>query len=131
MWQNACAGDGEGRTCVTSQGIYREGGELMFGIEVRTDSRNPGPLLRVITPLGLLLPKGVTVLADNVEVTSLSYERCAEKGCEAFAPLTPEMVAALTAGAEMEIQFWPAADKPQQIVVPLTDFAKNYAEVSQ
>ena len=57
------------------------------------------PILRVVAPLGVLLPAGVGLKIDQADLGSVGFLRCTAEGCVAEAELSPDQVAKLSGGA--------------------------------
>lgn len=56
-------------------------------------------ILRVVAPLGVLLPAGVGLKIDGADIGSAAFVRCLQNGCIAEVELTDDLVAKLSVGA--------------------------------
>ncbi len=95
-----------------------------------SDPRSPGqrrPVLRVIAPLGILLPRGLALRIDETEIGSTGFVRCLNNGCVAEVDMDEALVERLGKGkvATLYVAFTP--QEQRGLVLTLTGFDKGYA----
>lgn len=134
FWSPSCraASDDSSRMiCALTQDVRREGGgELLFRLEAQTGANPEDNLLRVISPLGTYLINGLGLVIDGTELGRIPVERCAAQGCLSLVRGGPELNAildGLTAGKQLELVFWLAAQEQKSITIPLSGFSANWS----
>lgn len=128
LWQTRCAGPSRtaaALTCETSQSLrVKENGKLLFKIDVIFPPEKAAPVLQMQAPLGFYLPGKIKLAVDGTPVSELTIGTCDARGCFLSAPATEELIGAMKAGAKMQIDFAPTADRRQSVDVPLTGFSR-------
>jgi len=128
LWQTRCAGPSraaETLTCEASQSVrVKESGQLVFKIDIIYPPNKAEPLLQMQAPLGFFLPGKIRLAVDGTPLSELEIGTCDARGCFLSAKADPAMIDAMKAGAQLQIDFAPVADKRQTIEVPLTGFSR-------
>lgn len=128
LWQTRCMGPSRSPNalaCEASQSIrVKESGQLLFKIDLVTPADSAPPVLKMQAPLGFYLPGKVKLAVDGTPAIALEVGTCDQRGCFLSAEATPNMIAAMKAGNELQIDFAPSADQRQIINVPLTGFTR-------
>ncbi|MEM8878711.1 MAG: invasion associated locus B family protein [Pseudomonadota bacterium] len=83
-------------------------------------------LLRIQTPLGLLLPSGVGLLVDGEQVGRVPYTRCVPNRCVVELPLTPELLARFKAGNDAIFTVFQTPEEGIGIPISLNGFSAAY-----
>lgn len=83
-------------------------------------------LLRIQTPLGLLLPSGVGLLVDGEQVGRVPYTRCVPNRCVVELPLTPELLARLKSGNDAIFTVFQTPEEGIGIPISLNGFSAAY-----
>lgn len=133
LWQTRCAGlsrSADMLTCETSQSLLvKDSGKLLFKIDLIYPPKKAPPVLQMQAPLGFYLPGKIKLAVDGTPITELTIGTCDARGCFLSAPATDKLVAAMKAGAKMQIDFAPSADKRQSVDIPLTGFSRAINDI--
>ncbi|QFT33844.1 Invasion associated locus B (IalB) protein [Labrenzia sp. THAF82] len=128
LWQTRCAGPSrnlEALVCEATQSIrVKESGQLLFKVDIVFPAQKEAPILQMQAPLGFYLPGKVKLAVDGTALGELDVGTCDQRGCFLNIEATPEMIDAMKAGANLEIDFAPSAERRQKINVPLTGFTR-------
>ncbi|MBN9668947.1 invasion associated locus B family protein [Roseibium aggregatum] len=128
LWQTRCAGPSrapETLTCEASQSVrVKDSGQIVFKVDIIYPSKNADPILQMQAPLGFFLPGKIKLAVDGTPMSELEVGTCDARGCFLSARATTAMIDAMKAGAQLQIDFAPVADKRQMIEVPLTGFSR-------
>jgi invasion protein IalB len=119
--------------CILYQNIADERDDklnLVVVILKTSDPRSPSqrrPVLRVIAPLGILLPRGLALRIDQTEVGSTGFVRCLNNGCVAEVDMDETLIERFNKGqtATLYVAFTP--QEQRGLVLSLTGFDKGYA----
>jgi invasion protein IalB len=119
--------------CILYQNIADERDDklnLVVVILKTSDPRSPTqrrPVLRVIAPLGVLLPRGLALRIDQTEVGSTGFVRCLNNGCVAEVDMDETLIERFNKGqtATLYVAFTP--QEQRGLVLSLTGFDKGYA----
>lgn len=84
-------------------------------------------VLRLRTPLGVLLDSGVELEIDGRAVGQLPFNRCYSEGCYVEVPLGPELLADLRAGSQVRLGMR-EFEAPARVYLPLdlSGFGEGY-----
>lgn len=133
FWQTRCAGPSrtaEALICETSQSVrVKESGQLLFKVDIIYPANKGAPVFQMQAPLGFYLPGKVKLAVDGTPLSELDVGTCDQRGCFLSAEATTGMIDAMKAGAQLQIDFAPAADRRQSINVPLTGFRRAMAAI--
>jgi invasion protein IalB len=119
--------------CILYQNIEDERDDklnLVVVILKTSDPRSPTqrrPVLRVIAPLGILLPRGLALRIDQTEVGSTGFVRCLNNGCVAEVDMDETLIDRFNKGqtATLYVAFTP--QEQRGLVLSLSGFDKGYA----
>lgn len=87
---------------------------------------------RIITPLQVMLPKGLGISIDGAEATRRPYLFCNIQGCVVHTPVLATELEKMKSGKQLEfLTDLPGPKGPQLVKVPMSleGFAKAYAEL--
>lgn len=84
-------------------------------------------ILRVLAPLGVLLPNGLGLYIDNSDKGRAQFVRCFSDGCYAEVVLEDPLIADLGAGKTGIFTLFQTPEEGIGIPVDLTDFTKAFA----
>lgn len=100
-WTLRCepAADAGRAACVLAQSVTADGQDAVGLSVVVLKTPDKARILRVVAPLGVLLPAGVALKIDDAEIGSTAFVRCLANGCVAEVELSDDLVAKLSAGA--------------------------------
>ncbi|MGJ3263190.1 MAG: invasion associated locus B family protein [Salinarimonas sp.] len=83
-------------------------------------------LLRVVAPLGVLLPAGLGLRVDAVDVGSAGFVRCLPTGCVAEVIMDDALVELLSGGSEATFIIFQTPEEGIGIPVSLDGFAEGF-----
>ena len=129
-WSVRCTNPGQGLTCKATQTmVLGKTRQLLLSISVSkpTEGKNAAMLLQL--PHGLFNPAGVTLGIDGAKPETLVIQTCDARGCYAGAPITPEKLSAMRAGAKLNVTFQILKKQKIVVPVPLKGFAEAYKKL--
>ncbi|TYC51483.1 hypothetical protein FMN50_21210 [Rhodobacterales bacterium] len=133
LWQTRCAGPSrapETLTCQATESIrVKESGQIVFKFDIIVPANKREPVLEIQAPLGFFLPGKVKLAVDGDPLSELEVGRCDGRGCFLATTATPDMIAAMKAGAKLQVDFAPVANKRRTIDVPLDGFSRAMAAI--
>lgn len=83
-------------------------------------------LLRVIAPLGVLLPSGLGLKIDNVDVGRAGFVRCLPTGCVAEVVMEPKLIESLKNGHNATFIIFETPEEGIGIPLNLKGFAEGF-----
>lgn len=86
-------------------------------------------LLRVLAPLGVLLPNGLGLNIDGKDIGRVAFVRCLPNGCVAEVVLDDELIQTLSAGETAIFVVFKTPEEGVGIPVSLNGFAEGFAEL--
>ena len=95
-------------------------------IVLRTADRE-ARLLRVLAPLGVLLPNGLGLNVDGTDMGRVAFVRCLPNGCIAEVELDDELISVLSEGTNAIFVVFKTPEEGVGIPVSLNGFAEGYA----
>ncbi len=117
-WTVACEQPGTGtrQRCAMFQRFVRAEDKAMAAtVYIRYAGNSSVPLLRVVTPFGVDLARGVAVKVDDAEQHPIAFRTCRPTGCEAVAGIGNVLLDLLQAGRTLRIAYR-LLDQGQQTV---------------
>ncbi len=120
-WQVACEAD---QPCRMSQTVAQPATARAI-LQARV-YKGDDPTLLISFPLGILLSPGWRYRIDEGTEAVLPFEICDTSGCHAGVKLTPNVLAAMKRGNEMQITFYDAARTPVTPALSLAGFTKAW-----
>jgi invasion protein IalB len=128
--------EGQLRRCVMRQAVLSgsniEGvaeNTQIAGLEVGFLPGSTDPLLKIIMPLGVLLPPGLAIHVDDEPTMRAPFQQCRNSGCEAIFPMKSELVETMKAGKKAKVIFQDAAKQNLSIPFSLSGFTAGYSEL--
>ena len=95
-------------------------------IVLRTADRE-ARLLRVLAPLGVLLPNGLGLNVDGTDMGRVAFVRCLPNGCIAEVELDEEIIKVLSEGTNAIFVVFKTPEEGVGIPVSLSGFAEGFA----
>ena len=83
-------------------------------------------LLRVLAPLGVLLPLGIVVSIDGEDVGRAYFIRCFEDGCYAEVELDEATIDVLKKGSQATFAFFQSPEEGIGLPIDLTGFSAGF-----
>jgi invasion protein IalB len=85
------------------------------------------PVLRVIAPLGILLPRGLGLKIDDKEIGSTGFVRCLESGCVAEVDMDTNLINAFRTGKTALFAVFLTPEEGRGLPVTLAGFDQGFA----
>ena len=95
-------------------------------IVLRTADRE-ARLLRVLAPLGVLLPNGLGLNVDGTDMGRVAFVRCLPNGCIAEVELDDEIIEVLSEGENAIFVVFKTPEEGVGIPVSLNGFSEGFA----
>ena len=86
-------------------------------------------LMRVIAPLGVLLPAGVSLQIDDADAGRLSFLQCQPNGCIAQLALDDALLGKLKTGKTMTLGIFQTPEQGVGVPASLTGFKEAYEQL--
>ena len=118
--------------CILYQNIADEKDEklnLVIVVLKTSDPKNPGqrrPVLRVIAPLGVLLPRGLALRIDQTEIGSTGFVRCLSNGCVAEVDMDDQLIEKFKRGQVATLIVALTPEEQRGLPLNLGGFDKGY-----
>lgn len=87
------------------------------------------PVLRVIAPLGILLPRGLGLKIDDKEIGSTGFVRCLESGCVAEVDMDNTLIEGFRKGKVALFAVFLTPEEGRGLPVTLTGFEQGFAQL--
>lgn len=85
------------------------------------------PILRVIAPLGVLLPRGLGLKIDSTEIGATGFVRCLANGCVAEVEMDDTLIEKFKKGKEATFVIFLTPDEGRGLPLNLDGFEKGFA----
>jgi invasion protein IalB len=113
--------------CALMQNVVAEDRpEVGLSVVVIKTADNKAKILRVLAPLGVLLPNGLGLNIDGKDMGRAYFVRCFQDGCYAEVILEETMVKALSAGKSATFIVFQTPEEGIGIPVDLTGFGAGF-----
>ena len=86
-------------------------------------------LLRVLAPLGVLLPNGLGLNIDGKDIGRVAFVRCLPNGCVAEVVLDDDLLKALSEGQDAIFVVFKTPEEGVGIPVSLNGFGEGFAQL--
>ncbi len=130
-WEVACAADGN--NCAMAQIGNDAGGTPILEMVVRkleepleVGERTAIAVLDVITPLGVVLPEGLSVKIDGGREESAQFQVCTEQGCLVREPIDGDLIARFKRGNNAVVSVIAANQGEVSASISLSGFTKAF-----
>lgn len=114
--------------CVMMQNVVAEDRpEMGLSVVVLRTADNKAEILRVLAPLGVLLPNGLGLNVDGKDIGRAYFVRCFQDGCYAEVILEKQLLDTLKAGMAATFIIFQTPEEGIGIPVDLKGFADGFA----
>ncbi len=114
--------------CALMQNVVAEDRpEVGLSVVVLKTADRKAKILRVLAPLGVLLPNGLGLNVDNKDIGRAYFVRCFSDGCYAEVVLEDELLKTFRAGATATFIVFQSPEEGIGIPVDLKGFADGYS----
>jgi len=113
--------------CALMQNVIAEDRpEVGLSVVVLKTADRKSKILRVLAPLGVLLPNGLGLNVDGKDIGRAYFVRCFADGCYAEVVLEDELLKTLRSGAQATFIVFQTPEEGIGIPVDLKGFAEGY-----
>ena len=114
--------------CVMMQNVIAEDRpEMGLSVVVLRTADNKAEILRVLAPLGVLLPNGLGLNVDGKDIGRAYFVRCFQDGCYAEVILEKSLLDTLKTGKSATFIVFQTPEEGIGIPVDLKGFAEGFA----
>jgi len=128
-WTKVCGKDQNAKveTCYTTRDFVTDKGQRIVAVALY-DVKGKGAqkTLRILMPLGFLVPPGIRVGVDKGQPASGRYATCVPQGCFAEAMVKDDFVTALKKGSTLNVSAQNQGGKEVTFAVPTDGFGKAF-----
>jgi invasion protein IalB len=128
-WAKVCEKNEGTKTevCYTTRDFVTDKGQRIFAAAVYdAKGKKAQKTVRLLTPLGLLVPPGVRLTVDKGQPVSGRFTSCLPHGCFAEASVKDSFVAALKKGTTLNVSTRNQAGTVVTFAVPTDGFGKAF-----
>ncbi|WP_296588203.1 invasion associated locus B family protein [Roseibium sp.] len=128
-WQMRCdtPPGAPGEQCALIQNVTASDRENVgLSVIVLKTADKQARILRVLAPLGVLLPSGLGLRVDNADIGRAGFVRCLPNGCIAEVILDEELLSKLRAGAQATFIIFQTPEEGIGIPISLTGFSSGF-----
>lgn len=119
------------RACQMSQELSRSSdGQRVLNMALQRNSDGT-PVLRLVTPLGVVLAQGVGVEAAEQELVRFGFQTCLPSGCIAQGPLEPSDMDELRGGAEAQVTMLGVNGDNVSLTISLMGFSAAWERLAE
>ncbi len=116
--------------CAMMQNVVAEDRpEVGLSVVVLRTADNKAEILRVLAPLGVLLPNGLGLNVDGKDIGRAYFVRCFQDGCYAEVILEKQLLDTLKAGGSATFIVFQTPEEGIGIPVDLTGFADGFSSL--
>lgn len=113
--------------CAMMQNVIAEDRpEVGLSVVVLRTADNKAEILRVLAPLGVLLPNGLGLNVDGQDIGRAYFVRCFQDGCYAEVILETQLLETLKTGAAATFIVFQTPEEGIGIPVDLTGFGEGF-----
>ncbi len=115
--------------CVLVQNVYADGRPDVQLVVIVLKVPDGGHLLRVVAPLGVVLPAGLGLKIDGTDIGRTGFMRCLGNGCMAEVAMDDGLIGRFSTGSTALFVIYPKPDEGVGIPIPLAGFASGLARL--
>jgi invasion protein IalB len=109
--------------------VDQERPNLILVVIVLNTADRKTRLMRIIAPLGVLLPPGVSLRIDNAEVGRLNFLQCLPNGCVAQLAMDEALIDKLKTGKTATLGVFQTPEEGVGVQAPLAGFKEAYEQL--
>jgi invasion protein IalB len=132
VWTTRCTSEGRRLPldCAMEQRAYiTSTGQFIGSVTLRLPPDTQSPVMMITTPLGLSLAGGVVFNIDGGTPTTLPLQTCDNNGCYAGAPVSSEMLSAMSRGTTLNVTFKNLSQQDISLPMSLLGFTAAYQKI--
>lgn len=115
--------------CVLVQNVYADGKPDVQLVVIVLKVPDGGHLLRVVVPLGVVLPAGLGLKIDGTDIGRTGFMRCLGNGCMAEVAMDDGLIGRFSTGSTALFIIYPRPDEGVGVPIPLAGFANGLARL--
>ncbi len=130
-WTRSCAAAEDGlEVCQISQFTREANSEaLLFEISIGYVPESPSPVVFLTAPLGMYLPRGITIRLTDQTLMTVAVQQCTAQGCLAVTTLDEAFLKELKIASEGLVVFGRNAEQNVGVPLSLAGFEKALASI--
>ncbi|WP_244327960.1 invasion associated locus B family protein [Roseibium sp. RKSG952] len=128
-WQMRCdtPPGASGEQCALIQNVTAEDRENVgLSVIVLKTAEKQARILRVLAPLGVLLPNGLGLRVDDADIGRAGFIRCLPNGCIAEVIFEDDLLDKMKAGNQATFIIWQTPEEGIGIPISLRGFSAGY-----
>jgi invasion protein IalB len=128
-WALSCrqlAADGPERCVLFQDILWKKGGKRILNVSLARAGKDKPFVAAVTTPLGILLPAGLTLNVDDKELVRFPLRFCNINGCRGQFPITEAMQKLFSNGNKGRVQFRQPNGRPLRVEFSLKGFEAGF-----
>ncbi|PVE23173.1 invasion-associated locus B family protein [Microvirga sp. KLBC 81] len=128
-WTKVCGKDeaAKAEICYTTRDFVTDKGQRVVAVALYdVKGKASQKLMRIMMPLGFLVPPGVRIVVDKSQPVGGRYASCLPNGCFVEAVVKDDFVAALKKGTTLTISARNQAGREVAFAVPAEGFGKAF-----
>ena len=128
-WSKICtAGDGDPHHCqIVQSANQKDTGRRVFHTALGYVDDNDKPILYMTAPLGIFLPRGISIFVDDQPGLRAAVQICDANGCLGLLALEDDFLELLKEGETAKLVFATSAEQNVSVPLDLNGFKKAYA----
>jgi invasion protein IalB len=127
-WRYACVEQGENSRCEIGQAAVNDQGQMVSQIIIGKNPEGKGQV-QIIAPLMMDLKAGMQLQVDQQKLADLDYLFCNQGSCVVAELLSKDMLRAMKAGNDMQINIAAINGQTMTITYSLSGFSAAYARL--
>jgi invasion protein IalB len=118
-----------GEQCVLVQSVAAENKPDVQMVVIILKSPTGGYILRVVVPLGIILPSGLGLKIDNVDIGRTGFLRCLANGCLAEVVMDEGLLARFKTGGSALFVIFTTPEEGVGVPIQLAGFSNGIAKL--
>lgn len=130
-WSKICSSEGGEEVCHISQSVDQNDSQgRLFQTSIGYLAGSSSPVVFLTAPLGMYLPRGITIELSESTLLSVAVQRCDVNGCLAVTTIDSAFLRELQNTIEGKIVFGSNAEQNIAIPLSLNGFAEGLASIT-
>lgn len=117
--------------CAMIQLVLDEEADIGLSAIVLRTADGQAELLRVVVPLGVVLPNGLGLVVDEENIGNAQFTSCLADGCYAQVVLNEQLLETLKTGQNATFVVFKTPEEGIGVPIELTNFAQAYEALGQ
>jgi invasion protein IalB len=109
--------------------VDRDRPNLTLVVIVLNTADRKARLMRIIAPLGVLLPAGVSLRIDDEDFGRLNFLQCLANGCIAQLAIDDKLLDKLKSGKTATLGIFQTPEQGVGVIAPLAGFKESYEQL--